>query len=207
MKKIFFVTAMLLIMGLSGAKADDAVNLVLKDAICEPGQTVTMTLEMTGSAAGFQTNIYMPDGCKITKVARGSKTKVRDDDDEYVYSFASSDYADGSKFILCYSIQNIPTSGAGDVAVITVSVDDNVAGGVYDVVMKGTETSYGEKMLSTYTEYTAKLTVSTTTSISGINDVNTGVQYYNVNGQKISNAHRGINIVKTNNGVKKAIKK
>lgn len=205
MKKILFVAAMLLT-GLSNAMAEEVANLVLNDVTCQAGETVTMTLEMTGSAAGFQTNIYMPEGCTITKVARGAKVKVRDDDDEYIYSFANSDYEDGSKFILCYSVQNIPTSGAGEVAVITVKVGENVTDGVYDVMLKGTECSLGSTTLSTYTEYTAKLTVSTATSITSVGEAASDAKYYNVNGQTIGAPTSGLNIVKTSNGVRKFVK-
>lgn len=203
MNKRIIYTAIVLLLSLYGVQAQNTANLVLADASCDAGTTITMTLSMTGCAAGFQANVYMPDGCTITKVSRGSVTKVRDDNDEYIYTFGNSDYDDGSKFLLCYSALNIATEKAGDVAVLTVNVDKNMMEGVYDIVLKNTECSYGSDILSTYTECTAKLTVlNLATSINDVNSIDDS-EVYNISGQKLNSTSRGLNIVKTCDGVRK----
>lgn len=109
----------------------------------------------------FETVICLPEGFSITKVARGSRIKARDDDEEYLFVFANSDKTEG-KYVQCYTTKGARISGTdGDVAKITVSIPAGTKVGSYEVKLKEIECGDGvaAEVRSTYTETTAKITV------------------------------------------------
>ncbi len=46
---------------------------------------------MTGTASGLQFAVYPPKGVTIKKITRGDVVKLRDEEDEYVFTFRTGD--------------------------------------------------------------------------------------------------------------------
>lgn len=188
--KIFF-TAIAALCGLCQAHALDEANLVIADATAEAGSTVTIPVTMTGCASGFQFAVYPPAGVTLTKVQRGEVIKVRDDDDEYIFTFQNAARENGGRFVLSYSI-GVLTEQAGEVANLVFSIDESVAPGTYSIEMNNAECAHSTYILSTYSERTSTLTV---TLPSGVDDVKADllsgpVAIYNSAGVKVKAIER-----------------
>ena len=112
-----------------------------------------------GAADCFEATIYLPEGFSVSKVARGSRIKDLDDDDEYVFTFANSN-KDGGKYLQCYTVQDAKISGTdGEVAKVTVAIPEDTKAGSYDVVMRAVECGGDGSVVSSYTEITSKLAI------------------------------------------------
>lgn len=121
---------------------------------------------------------------KNHKITRGDVVKLRDEEDEYVFTFRTGDRPDNGRFVLCYSI-GVPTEEAGIVANIVFEIGEDVAPGTYDILMNEAECAHSRYKLSTYSERVSQLTVSATTGIKGV-EANTVVDHaivYNMAGQ------------------------
>lgn len=186
MKKRIFFAAIALLSGLCPAHALDESNLVIADATAEAGTTVTIPVTMTGCASGYQFEVYPPAGVTLTKVQRGEVIKVRDDDDEYIFTFQNAGRENGGRFVLCYSI-GVLTEQAGEVAKLVFSVDESVAPGTYNIEMKNAECAHSTYILSTYRERTSTLTVTNPSAVNGITAglLSGPVTVYNTAGVKV----------------------
>lgn len=122
-------------------------NIIYVEPIdANAGENVVLSVKMKNAmnVSGFQMNFYAPDGCNLTKVARGTRTKAKDDDDEYIYTFQNSTYPDGSRYLLCYSTLNTPMAGNdGEIAQITLNIPETLEAGEYPIIIKAAEMSYG----------------------------------------------------------------
>ncbi len=163
-KSIFKRTLFLLVLmvaGISAATAETGVNIVMDDGVVDAaGNTVTMSVRMTGQAAGFQFDIYTPNGISVTKVKRGAELQLKDDNDEYVFTLQSGEMDGGAYYrVLGYNTSNTPTASAGEIVTVEFEVAETVLKGIYSIQLKNTECAFGLDKLNTVTEYTAKLTV------------------------------------------------
>lgn len=186
MKKGSILSMIMLLACAFQTMAAEVADITIADATAEPGATVTVPVTISGRAAGFQLKVYMPEGVTLDRVLRGDVIKVLDDNEEYVFSFASNVQEDGGCFILGYSVMNVLTPEAGEIAKLRMTVGSDVAPGVYDIRMTLAETSYGSSKLSTYSDKTTTLTVTMPTSVGGVqeNKPMTGtLAVYNTAGQ------------------------
>ena len=184
-KKIFSIIFAALCI-CSNAMAQGTADLVINDITAAQGETVTVPVTMTGVASGFQFAVYPPEGVTLQKVSRGDAVKLRDDSDEYIFTFQSAERPNGGRFVLCYSI-GVPTQEAGVVANLTFVIGEDVAPGTYDIVMKDAECAHGTNILSTYKERTSTLTVTAATAIKGFkaDQLLEDVKVYNTAGQLV----------------------
>lgn len=166
MKKRLSFLMLMLTMGICRLMAQSAfADLYIPDTNVDEGTTsVVLNVNMKNSTDAcdcFEALVSLPDGFSITKVARGSRIKGMDDDDEYLFVFANSDKTEG-KYIQCYTTKGARISGTdGDVAKITVSIPAGAKAGSYDIKLQGVECGDGAAaaIRSTYTEITSKLTI------------------------------------------------
>lgn len=164
MKKKLSILLLMLTAGICNMMAQSAfADLYIPNVNVDEGTTsVVLDLCMKNSAGAadcFETNVYLPDGFEVTKVARGSRIKDRDDDDEYVFNFANSE-KNGGRYIQCYTVQDAKISGTdGDVVKITVSIPAGTKAGCYEIGMKEVECGGDGQVRSSYTEITSKLTI------------------------------------------------
>lgn len=192
MYKKAILTVMAAVFCLCNAHAIEEANLVIADATAEAGSTVTIPVTMTGRASGYQFAVYPPAGITLTKVQRGEVIKVRDDDDEYVFTFKNAERDNGGRFVLCYSI-GVRTEEPGEVAMLVFTVDKDLAPGTYEIVMNDAECAHAADILSTYSERTSTITVTNATAVSAVSVDNfTGaVEVYNAAGLKVKTMERG----------------
>ena len=180
-----FLSLIMMLLCLCGkVMAQGTADLVIADATATPRQTITVPVTMTGAASGLQFAVYPPKGVTIKKITRGDVVKLRDEEDEYVFTFRTGDRPDNGRFVLCYSI-GVPTEEAGIVANIVFEVGEDVAPGTYDILMNEAECAHSRYNLSTYSERVSQLTVTATTGIEGV-EANTVVDHaivYNMAGQ------------------------
>lgn len=125
------------------------------------GGTVTLPVKMKNNTpiTGFQFNVVVPDGFEITKVTRGERIKTQLNG-EYAFTFNSSAQPDGSRFVLCYTSNNVDIAGSdGEVALVTIQIPSGIARGDYPIVLRDIELSKAGSSLITES-VTSVLTIS-----------------------------------------------
>lgn len=96
----------------------------------------------TMDISAFSFNLILPEGFAVTKVSRGERVKVKDDDEEFIFSFNNSD-KDGVRYVQCYTMQDAVLSGKdGEVAKITISLPSDVKAGNYPIIINHSEVAY-----------------------------------------------------------------
>ncbi len=116
--------------------------IYLNNVEATSGSQLTLSLKMKNKASirGFQFDLYLPDGVKAVKNNKGritaSLTKTRlDADDEHTLTVAEQ--GNGSIRFLCGSQYDEVFSGSdGEVATLTVSIDDAMKDGDYSIRLK-----------------------------------------------------------------------
>lgn len=165
MKKKLTTLLLMLTMGIGNMMAQSAsADLYIPNVNVDKG-TTTVTLEVcmrntANSADCFSGNVYLPEGFAVTGVARGSRIKGTNADDEYLFSFKNSD-KNGGKYFQCYTEEGVTIPDTdGAVAKVTISIPSDAAAGCYVIEMKEVECGSGELgVLSSYTQYTSMLTI------------------------------------------------
>lgn len=192
MYKKVILTVMAAVSCLCNAHAIEEANLVIADATAEAGSTVTIPVMMTGRASGYQFAVYPPAGVTLTKVQRGEVIKVRDDDDEYIFTFKNAERDNGGRFVLCYSI-GVQTEEPGEVAKLVFTVDKDLAPGTYEIVMNDAECAHSTNIISTYRERMSTLTVTNATAVGAVSAENFAgaVEVYNAAGLKVKTMEHG----------------
>lgn len=135
---------------------DNVLYVKNSDGFAGTSVTLSLNLKHTMDVSAFQANLYLPEGFEIEKITRGSALKEKNDYEEYIYVFNNSPSEDGSRFLLCYSLDNVPMStGDIDIANIKVKIPEGISEGEYPVILKNVEISYGsEKVIVEYVKST-----------------------------------------------------
>lgn len=222
MIKNFFMMTVLLAITVCHSKAQ--TNLTASDLSAKAGETVTMSVMATGVLDGFSFVVNSPEGIKLSKVQRGELIKAQDDNEEYIYNYNNSTREDGTRVVLCYSIAAIATTEPGEVSKLVFEIDPTVTAGKYNIELLETECSLGGQIVSTYTTYTATITVDDAT---GIDNIGTSwapkgkVAIYNVAGKMVkqvitdgsktiedclTDQQSGIYLIRTEKGTFKIVK-
>lgn len=168
MKKKITTLLLMLSMGISSLMAQSAsADLYIPNVNVDKG-TTSVTLEVcmkntANTADCFSGNVYVPEGFTVASVSRGSRITGREDPDdeesEYLFSFSKST-KNGGQYFQCYTDKGATIPGTdGVVAKVKVSIPAGTAEGCYEIVMKEVECGMPGIVLSSYTEYTSKLTI------------------------------------------------
>ncbi len=166
MKKLL-TTAMMLLTGLCATLAQDKVDLTASDAALEAGQEVTVPVMMSGRASGFQFQVCVPAGIQLSNVLRGEQIKVQNANEEYIFTCQCAVKDDGSRFILCYSMNELTAAG-GEVIRLVFSADKDAAIGDYQIQLKNMECAHQTTVLSSHSEQAFTLSVMEPTGIEEI---------------------------------------
>lgn len=164
-KKIFMMTVL---MAITFCHSKAQTNLTASDLSAKAGETVTMSVMATGAFDAFSFVVKSPEGIKLSKVQRGALIKAQNDDEEYIYSYANATREDGTRYVQCYSASAIATTEPGEVSKLVFEIDPTVTAGKYDIELLETECALEGQMVSTYTTYTATITVDDATGIDNI---------------------------------------
>ncbi len=176
--------------------------IYVEPATVDAGTTATLSICMKNSAdiRGFQFDMYLPDGVTAKKNNKGryvySLNKNRlEEGDEHTLTLAGQE--DGSIRFLCGSqYEETFTGTEGEIATIQVDVAADLASGSYPIQLKDMKLT--ETNISKYYEHELVETMLIVSSATGINSVSvtgTNAPAYNLQGQRVQPAKKGLYIM------------
>ena len=206
--KALLVSALLV---LAGTVSAQSFSITFADVNVENGAgklVASMTKDMT--VAGWQMYLYLPEGVEIAQV-------FDEDEEEYVaditlsstfhkakHSCSVKKTADGAMMLICSGgTETVALKSAteGELCTIGLTVADGVTSQA--VAVKNVAVSDDQGVQSNQADTTFQLIIGSTGIVNIENDaVNNGV-FYNLAGQKVSNAQKGVLI---QNGKKVVVK-
>ena len=210
MKKIkaLLVSALLV---LAGTVSAQSFSITFADVNVENGAgklVASMTKDMT--VAGWQMYLYLPEGVEIAQV-------YDEDEEEYVaditlsstfhkakHSCSVKKTADNAMMLICSGgTETVALKSAteGELCTIGLTVADGVTSQA--VAVKNVAVSDDQGVQSNQADTTFQLIVGSTGIVNIENDAVNGGVYYNLAGQKVSNAQKGVLI---QNGKKVVVK-
>lgn len=207
MKKII-IPMLLCLMTASTAMAqatdiETSDNIIyVEPATVDAGTTATLSICMKNSAAirGFQFDMYLPDGVTAKKNSKGRyicsfNSNRLEEGDEHTLTLGGQE--DGSIRFLCGSqYEETFTGTEGEIATIQVDIAADLASGSYPIQLKDMKLT--ETNISKYYEHElveTMLTVSSATGINSVNVIDTDAPAYNLQGQRVQAAQKGLYIV------------
>ena len=206
--KALLVSALLV---LAGTVSAQSFSITFADVNVENGAgklVASMTKDMT--VAGWQMYLYLPEGVEIAQV-------FDEDEEEYVaditlsstfhkakHSCSVKKTADGAMMLICSGgTETVALKSAteGELCTIGLTVASTVTSQA--VAVKGVAVSNDQGTQYNQDDTTFQLNIGTTGIINIENDGVNGGVYYNLAGQKVSNAQKGVLI---QNGKKVVVK-
>ena len=206
--KALLVSALLV---LAGTVSAQTFSITFADVNVENGAgklVASMTKDMT--VAGWQMYLYLPEGVEIAQV-------FDEDEEEYVaditlsstfhkakHSCSVKKTADGAMMLICSGgTETVALKSAteGELCTIGLSVADGVTSQA--VAVKNVAVSDDQGVQSNQADTTFQLIIGSTGIVNIENDAVNGGVFYNLAGQKVSNAQKGVLI---QNGKKVVVK-
>ena len=206
--KALLVSALLV---LAGTVSAQSFSITFADVNVENGAgklVASMTKDMT--VAGWQMYLYLPEGVEIAQV-------FDEDEEEYVaditlsstfhkakHSCSVKKTADGAMMLICSGgTETVALKSAteGELCTIGLTVADGVTSQA--VAVKNVAVSDDQGVQSNQADTTFQLIVGSTGIVNIENDAVNGGVFYNLAGQKVSNAQKGVLI---QNGKKVVVK-
>ena len=206
--KALLVSALLV---LAGTVSAQSFSITFADVNVENGAgklVASMTKDMT--VAGWQMYLYLPEGVEIAQV-------YDEDEEEYVaditlsstfhkakHSCSVKKTADNAMMLICSGgTETVALKSAteGELCTIGLTVADGVTSQA--VAVKNVAVSDDEGVQSNQDDTTFQLIVGSTGIVNIENDAVNGGVFYNLAGQKVSNAQKGVLI---QNGKKVVVK-
>ena len=206
--KALLVSALLV---LAGTVSAQSFSITFADVNVENGAgklVASMTKDMT--VAGWQMYLYLPEGVEIAQV-------FDEDEEEYVaditlsstfhkakHSCSVKKTADGAMMLICSGgTETVALKSAteGELCTIGLTVADGVTSQA--VAVKNVAVSDDQGVQSNQADTTYQLIIGSTGIVNIENDAVNGGVFYNLAGQKVSNAQKGVLI---QNGKKVVVK-
>ena len=206
--KALLVSALLV---LAGTVSAQSFSITFADVNVENGAgklVASMTKDMT--VAGWQMFLYLPEGVEIAQV-------FDEDEEEYVnditlsstfhkakHSCSVKKTADGAMMLICSGgTETVALKSAteGELCTIGWTVADGVTSQA--VAVKNVAVSDDQGVQSNQADTTFQLIIGSTGIVNIENDAVNGGVFYNLAGQKVSNAQKGVLI---QNGKKVVVK-
>ena len=206
--KALLVSALLV---LAGTVSAQSFSITFADVNVENGAgklVASMTKDMT--VAGWQMYLYLPEGVEIAQV-------YDEDEEEYVaditlsstfhkakHSCSVKKTADNAMMLICSGgTETVALKSAteGELCTIGLTVADGVTSQA--VAVKNVAVSDDQGVQSNQADTTFQLIVGSTGIVNIENDAVNGGVFYNLAGQKVSNAQKGVLI---QNGKKVVVK-
>ena len=206
--KALLVSALLV---LAGTVSAQSFSITFADVNVENGAgklVASMTKDMT--VAGWQMYLYLPEGVEIAQV-------FDEDEEEYVaditlsstfhkakHSCSVKKTADNAMMLICSGgTETVALKSAteGELCTIGLTVADGVTSQA--VAVKNVAVSDDQGVQSNQADTTFQLIIGSTGIVNIENDAVNGGVFYNLAGQKVSNAQKGVLI---QNGKKVVVK-
>jgi hypothetical protein len=203
MKK-FYMTMAALLCGVAAMAQNYlyAENIVAEAAGTEVGLEVALKNEVEVTAISFR--LALPEGVTMALNKKGKKYVTIDEDRMEDHTSIIQDAADGNDMITVYDAGKAPFYGNdGTVVTVPLAIAESVALGVYDIKIYNVSISTpNSESVATETEWTCKLDVGGV-GINNIKALDSKAPIYNVIGQRVNKAQKGVFIQK---GKKVAVK-
>ena len=207
--KALLVSALLVLAGTVSAQNNFSITFADVNVENGAGKLVaSMTKDMT--VAGWQMFLYLPEGVEIAQV-------YDEDEEEYVaditlsttfhkakHSCSSKRTTDGAMMLICSGGTEtvaLKSANEGELCTIGLKVASTVTSQA--VAVKGVAVSDDKGVQYNQDDTTFQLNIGTTGIINIENDGVNGGVFYNLAGQKVSNAQKGVLI---QNGKKIVVK-
>ena len=206
--KALLVSALLV---LAGTVSAQSFSITFADVNVENGAgklVASMTKDFT--VAGWQMYLYLPEGVEIAQV-------YDEDEEEYVaditlsstfhkakHSCSSKRTTDGAMMLICSGGTEtvaLKSAAAGELCTIGLTVASTVTSQA--VAVKNVAVSDDQGVQSNQADTTFQLIIGSTGIVNIENDAVNGGVFYNLAGQKVSNAQKGVLI---QNGKKVVVK-
>lgn len=151
----FFSLLFVACLGTMSAAADDAKYVYVDAMTVNAGDEVTLSVKMQNDSpiSGYQYDLVLPEGMSVVT-----------DEDEFPMVFLSTARTTPAKMnffdqslitpshlrVLCYSSKGYTFSGNdGEITLITIKVDENMASGTYDLRFEDIQLSYSSDSYDT----------------------------------------------------------
>ena len=206
MKKISVLMAAFFVACMS-AFADNVISITPSPVQVSPGDEVTLEIEFdntNGLCKGFQMDLKMPEGFEIA-----TKEQYDEDEEEYVtvtmvekgtllksgHTIQYSELEPGSYRFICVDMGNATLrSKAGTVMALTFVADKNLSAGEFDGLVSAIEFNTKDDTALKFDDISFKVVI-VPTKINGVSADKQMKSVYNISGQQINGAQKGINIV------------
>lgn len=200
---------LLVIAALAMALGVSAQTLTISDFTIKAGETKAITLDLTNSMeiTAFQCDVMFPEGITIVQ-----------EDGEYVidlerttykkHTLEAAEQKDGGIRFLCYST-GVKTfsDNSGAVVDIDIKAAENITSGEAKIKLYNVEITEPNGTKHNPADAETKVTITSATGINNISlDDVANAQYFSANGIQTNGAQKGLNIIKTKNGVVKVVK-
>jgi len=206
MKK-FYMTMVAMLCGVAAMAQNE---LYADEVAIEKGETkanleIKMRNEVEVTAISFR--LGLPEGVTMALNKKGKKYVTIDEDRMDEHTAAIQDAADGNDMISVYDTKKNPFSGNdGTVVTVPLTITDEVAANDVTLAMKVYNISLSTPAgvsLDTTEAFDVNLKIGAGNGINGINAADSKAPIYNVAGQRVSKAQKGVFI---QNGKKVAVK-
>ena len=206
MKK-FYMTMVAMLCGVAAMAQNE---LYADEVAIEKGETtanleIKLRNEVEVTAISFR--LDLPEGVTMALNKKGKKYVIIDEDRMEEHTAAIQDAADGNDMISVYDTKKAPFyENDGTVVTVPLAITDEVAAVDADLTMKVYNISIATPAgvsLDTTEAFEVNLKIGAGNGINGINAADSKAPIYNVAGQRVSKAQKGVFI---QNGKKVAVK-
>ena len=206
MKK-FYMTMVAMLCGVAAMAQNE---LYADEVAIEKGETtanleIKMRNEVEVTAISFR--LDLPEGVTMALNKKGKKYVTIDEDRMEEHVAAIQDAADGNDMISVYDTKKAPFyENDGTVVTVPLAITDEVAANDVTLTMKVYNISIATPAgvsLDTTEAFDVNLKIGAGNGINGINAADSKAPIYNVAGQRVSKAQKGVFI---QNGKKVAVK-
>lgn len=182
--------------------------LYIEPITIETGGAATVSVKMKNTAEIQTIGLYitLPEGVTVDKNSRGqyliSLSNERTDNE--IHSL-SKNYVDGDYRVGIWGFEGLPFEGNdGEIFTMSLIVSADMEEGDYSIILSNIELTDVKDVSYKPQNIKTKLTVtSSATRVDGIVEQMANSEIYNLTGLKQQRIRRGINIVRTAQGVKK----
>jgi len=203
MKK-FYMTMVAMLCGVAAMAQDGVFELSASDFTLDTGTTTAeleISMKNSDEVSAFSFRLGLPAGVEMTLNKKGKKYVTLDEDRIDDHTAIIQTASDGADMISVYSANNesfYENDGTIVTVPLTIATDGTYELRVYNVSIS---TPAGVSV-ATSTEFTVTMQVGPT-GINSINAADSKAPIYNVAGQRVSKAQKGVYI---QNGKKVAVK-
>lgn len=180
-------------------EADYAIYADNLEAVTDNQVKLHLNMKNNQPVTLWQADLVLPEGVTIANddfgdpmvcIAGGRTTEAR-------HAIATNALPDGSVRILCSSSSNKTFTGTdGEVATITLNIDNNMNSGEYPVVLKNILMVEANETRHACDNEECTLSITNATSVKALSSSPLkGENLYNLTGQRLGKPQKGINII------------